>query len=541
MKHIAAIIIAVIGVAFICCTAHAITSAEKESNYAAAILQLETYLETSGNSSAELAGIESTFRELGGYEQSRFLRYYVAVLMKIADEEYDFQLNTYLDMLEADGDFQKYLEDSLKRSAIKSVDKLKAYTAARKYEHEGRIADAMEEYRKCLNFFGADERYTSLMEAQYESGYERAMELLKDDDYAAAYCQFAELSGYRDSRQWMDSIVRQLGYTPSSPTDNLMPVTGLKASNIGTTEITLSWNKSNHATGYEVYYKKHNSNNWIDAGSVDKTTKKITGLEQGTSYGFKVIATIGDKVKAHEALLMNQKTVSVTPTPRPMPTPTPTLSAYELGYEYKKVSANEIAITKYTGNQATLVIPDQLNGYKVVAINGNAFLGCSSLTTVTIPNSVTRIGEDAFSICRSLISITIPTSVTSIGQYAFQGCSSLTRMIIPSSVVSISNHAFSQCTSLLSVTIPNSVTSIGQYAFSECTSLSSVTIPNSVITIDNAAFSRCSNLTSITIPDSVTKIAWDAFNVCNNLTIYGSSNTKAEEYAKKYGIPFVKQ
>ena len=299
----------------------AITSAEKESNYAAAILQLETYLENSGNSSAELAGIESAFRELGGYEQSRFFRYYVAVLMKIADEEYDFQLNTYLDILE-DGEFQKYLEESLKGSAIKSIEKLKAYAMARKYEHEGQITDAMEEYKKCLSFFGADERYTSLMEAQYESGYERAMELLKNNNYAAAYCQFAELSGYSDSNQWMDSIVRQLGYTPSSPTDNLMPITGLNVTNAGVSDITLSWNKSNHATDYEIYYKKHNSNNWINAGSTNYITKTITGLEQETSYDFQVVAIIGP-IKANGAFLTDRKTASVTPTPKPTPTPSP--------------------------------------------------------------------------------------------------------------------------------------------------------------------------------------------------------------------------
>ncbi|MBD5213508.1 MAG: leucine-rich repeat protein, partial [Bacteroidales bacterium] len=99
---------------------------------------------------------------------------------------------------------------------------------------------------------------------------------------------------------------------------------------------------------------------------------------------------------------------------------------------------------------------------------------CSSLTSVTIPNSVTSIGYCAFSDCSSLTSITIPDSVTSIEAGAFYDCSSLTSITIPNSVTSIEGSTFYGCSSLTSITIPDSVTSIEGSAFSYCTGLTSI-------------------------------------------------------------------
>ena len=157
-------------------------------------------------------------------------------------------------------------------------------------------------------------------------------------------------------------------------------------------------------------------------------------------------------------------------------------------------------------------------GNSVTSIGYRAFSGCTSLTSVTIPNSVTSIGSCAFLDCKGLTSVTIPNSVTSIGGGAFSYCTSLTSMTIPNSVTSIGGEAFRGCTSLTSVTIPNSVTSIGSCAFQGCSSLTSITIPNSVTSIRDFAFSYCSSLTSITIPNSVTSIGSCAFYDCSGLT-----------------------
>ena len=135
---------------------------------------------------------------------------------------------------------------------------------------------------------------------------------------------------------------------------------------------------------------------------------------------------------------------------------------------------------------------------RVTSIGKDAFLGCSSLKSITIPNSVTEIASWAFYGCSSLTSITIPNSVTSIGYEAFKGCSSLKSTTIPESVTEIGNSAFKGCSSLTSITIPNSVTYIGFDAFRGCSSLTSITIPESVTSIGEDAFYGCSSLTSIT-------------------------------------------
>ena len=152
----------------------------------------------------------------------------------------------------------------------------------------------------------------------------------------------------------------------------------------------------------------------------------------------------------------------------------------------------------------------------VTAISG--FRGCTGLTSVTIPNSVTSIGQSAFYGCTGLTSVTIGDSVTSIGNSAFYGCTGLTSVTIPNSVTNIGSSAFSGCTGLTSVTIPNSVTSIGSSAFSGCTGLTSVTIPNSVTSIGQSAFYGCTGLTSMTIPNSVDSIGAYAFGNCTGLT-----------------------
>ena len=173
----------------------------------------------------------------------------------------------------------------------------------------------------------------------------------------------------------------------------------------------------------------------------------------------------------------------------------------------------------------------------VTSIGDYAFLGCSALTSIEIPEGVTSIGWDAFSGCSSLTSTNIPASVTSIGSSAFSGCSSLTSItvaegntvyhsagnclietasktliagcknsIIPTdgSVTSIGDEAFSYCSSLTSIEIPASVTSIGSSAFSGCSKLKSIEIPEGVTSIGEVAFYDCSSLTSITVAEGNT-------------------------------------
>ena len=146
------------------------------------------------------------------------------------------------------------------------------------------------------------------------------------------------------------------------------------------------------------------------------------------------------------------------------------------------------------------------------------FSGCSALTSLTLPSSVTKIGNYAFEYCSGLTSMKIPFSVTSIGGSAFKGCSGLTSLVIPSGVTEIGVGAFKGCSGLTSLVIPSGVTKIGGGAFSGCSGLTSLVIPSGVTEIDGGAFSGCSGLTSMKIPSGVTEIGDYAFENCSGLT-----------------------
>ena len=165
-----------------------------------------------------------------------------------------------------------------------------------------------------------------------------------------------------------------------------------------------------------------------------------------------------------------------------------------------------------------LIIPASIEGKPVISIEIATFRGCASLTSITIPNSVTNIGESAFEDCTNLVNITIGDSVVSIEAQAFSGCTSLTNFTIPDSVTSIERFAFYRCLNLSSITIPNSVTSIRDNAFRGCASLTNITLPESLTTIDAGAFSGCTSLKDITIPDSITSISIGVFADCTSLS-----------------------
>ena len=191
-----------------------------------------------------------------------------------------------------------------------------------------------------------------------------------------------------------------------------------------------------------------------------------------------------------------------------------------------------------------LIIPE---GFTKIYFN---FADCVSLTSVTIPNSVTSIGYGAFGGCTGLTSVTIPNSVTSIGAMAFEDCTGLTSVTIPDSVKRIGEYAFKGCTGLTSVIIPNSVTSIGDWAFQDCIGFTSITIPNSITSIESGTFCGCTGLTSVTIPNSVTRIEKYAFSQCENIrtlfvkakeppALYSDAFYSDAFYSIDYNIPVV--
>ena len=215
-------------------------------------------------------------------------------------------------------------------------------------------------------------------------------------------------------------------------------------------------------------------------------------------------------------------------------------------------SNGAVTITGYTGVGGAVVIPALIDALPVRVIGASAFQGKASLTSVSIPASVTSISDEAFRECTGITSVSIPAGVTSIGDSAFYYCTGLTSISIPASVTTIGRAAFGQTglsainldpanaaymlvegvlynralTTLIqcpakkigSVVIPASVTSIGDEAFFSCTGITSVSIPAGVTSIGGYAFFICTGLTSISIPASVTTIGSFAFARCYGLT-----------------------
>ena len=178
-----------------------------------------------------------------------------------------------------------------------------------------------------------------------------------------------------------------------------------------------------------------------------------------------------------------------------------------------EINGESVTITGYTGNEASVVIPNEIEGKPVTAIGERAFYQNKTLTSVAIPDSVTGIGKSAF-YKSGLENINIPAGVTTIGMYAFANCESLSSATFAdgSALSSIGSDVFAS-SGLENIEIPAEVTSIGEFAFNNCESLSSVTFAEGsrLSSIGDFAFSLTYSLTSIEIPDGVTVIGDFAF------------------------------
>lgn len=163
------------------------------------------------------------------------------------------------------------------------------------------------------------------------------------------------------------------------------------------------------------------------------------------------------------------------------------------------VENNQATIMGYTGAGGAVTIPSEVNGIPVVQLSSEntAIFGGfnTSVTSVIIPNSVTRIGNYAFAGWPNITTLNIPNSVTFIGISAFMQCASLTTVTIGSGVTSIGAYAFYLNTSLTSVNIGSGVTSIGEFAFRECPNLTSVMLPSRQTALGDNAFPSSTAIT----------------------------------------------
>ena len=200
-------------------------------------------------------------------------------------------------------------------------------------------------------------------------------------------------------------------------------------------------------------------------------------------------------------------------------------AANEQLFDFKFTPDNTaVIVTRYNGTAADVTIPSRYKGKPVTMIDHAAFFN-SVVTSVTIPDSVTSIGDNAFGFCSQLTNISIPNSVTSIGFSAFAHCTSLKSITLPSSLSSISEALFSGCSQLTTIHIPDSVPSIQSCAFYHCRNLETIRIPVSVTLIETDAFAGCPSLMTVTYSGSKTR--WDKIKgkdqllniplVCNKL------------------------
>ena len=240
------------------------------------------------------------------------------------------------------------------------------------------------------------------------------------------------------------------------------------------------------------------------------------------------------------------------------------------GMEFLQTESGYMLI-RYTGDEDEITIPNTYNGKSVIAIGGSTFENCTSLTSVTIPESIQSIGSAAFKGCKNLTEVTLSEGLVRIDAQAFMDCSALTSIAIPDTVTAIAASAFEKCTALadislgkgLEVLTPSAfsdcsaiasisineenrlfraenntlfsgttlvlgckntnlascnVTTIGDYAFSGCVDIptngGTLTIPNSVKHIGNHAFARCTEVQKVVLPQGLKTLGGYAFDVC---------------------------
>ena len=199
-------------------------------------------------------------------------------------------------------------------------------------------------------------------------------------------------------------------------------------------------------------------------------------------------------------------------------------------YEYELLKDGTAQIKHYKGSETEIEIPSEIDGHRVTFISSGAFKGCTLLTSVTIPDSITEIYPFVLDECDSLCTINVAANnmnYSSENGVLFDKEKTLLirypqkkndkTYTIPDSVTEINSSAFSGCTLIENVIIPDSTTSVGRSAFEECTSLISVIIGNGVTYLGDYAFDGCSSLESVTIGSGIEEVGYDPFAGCNSI------------------------
>ena len=183
--------------------------------------------------------------------------------------------------------------------------------------------------------------------------------------------------------------------------------------------------------------------------------------------------------------------------------------------EWKKIFSFEkegegLLISGYHGSEPCVIVPERIGRRKVIGIGSGAFSGCRQISSVAIPEGVTRIGNFALYRCRNLETVTLPQTLKEIGPSAFQGCEGLDKVCFDESRVILGERAFSGCKALAD---EKGFVRVGNVLYDYAGEDSEIFVPEGVESIGNGAFFKCGKLRSVTLPPSVRSIGKSAFMV----------------------------
>lgn len=219
-------------------------------------------------------------------------------------------------------------------------------------------------------------------------------------------------------------------------------------------------------------------------------------------------------------------------------------------YDYVILEDDSAIITQYNGEDEEIVVPDKIDGHKIVRIGNKAFssnprddrekyLRLKKLKKVTLPNSLISIGKSAFYNCSNLVEISVPDSVKYISDSAFSGCDSLSKLDLPKGLIYLGEYALFG-TAIETLNLGNMLDEISRALCWDCTALKTVSISDSITSIGDNAFDSCENLKSLDIPKSVSYISPGAFYNCSALESINIAEGN-ENYSSINGVLFNKE